>query len=397
MKNIFLKEKKSNSSSKAKWWVMTTLIIGVVLISSCDKNQKSDDLVSKLKLLEEKTALLKELEQEIADLKVEIGKAKPEILKVAKEITTDTLKPTLFERFVTLQATVQPYEIVNIGSDIGGRITRIFVKEGQRISKGQLIASTDMEGLEKQIEELQVSLELARDVYQRQSRLWKQNIGSEIQYLQAKNNKERLEKSLAALQTNYSKRNVYSPISGIVQAELLKEGEVATPGIPIIRAFSDKNLKVSADVPESYLGKVKLGDLVEIELPALGKTMKRKVTLIGSTVDPTNRTFKIEIAIDNPDNSIKPNLLALVKIQDLKINNALAIPLNLILEEVDGQKYVFVVERKPNGEEVCRKRYVTTGEVSGDKAIIWEGIEANEEYINLGARNLSDGDPIKRK
>ena len=285
-------------------------------------------------------------------------------------------------------------DIVNAGSELGGRIIKLAVKEGQNVRKGQLIASVDAESLEKQREEVVKALDLATDVFERQKRLWEQNIGSEVQYLQAKNNKERTEKSLQTLEAQLKKRNVYAPINGIVEMLMTKEGEMTAPGTPIVQLLNVSKVKVVTDVPETYLGKIKTGDQITVSFPALGKETIQKVNLIGSTIDPANRTFKIEIWMDNPDGALKPNLLSLVKVNDLTIKDALTIPVDLVQQEVSGQKYVYLIKGDAENT-VASKVYIETGESADGKIVITSGLSKGDRIIVKGARNVAEGTPVK--
>jgi RND family efflux transporter MFP subunit len=378
---------------------MKTLVYifsGLLLIASCNQpsivNQDSPE--AKKQLLEEKKAQLAALEKEIESLTAEVNALFPNENKVVVSVTYDTVKADVFNRYIDLQAVVEPNDIVNASSELGGRIVRLAVKEGQNVKKGQLIATMDAESLEKQKEEVLKALDLANDVYERQKRLWEQNIGSEVQYLQAKNTKERTEKSLQTLETQLKKRNVYAPINGIVDMLLMKEGEMTAPGTPVVRLLNVSKVKVVADVPESYLGKIKTGDPISLSFPALGKEMKQRVSQLGRTIDPANRTFKMEVWIDNPDGSLKPNLLSIVKVNDLTIKDAVSISVDLVQQEVNGRKYVYVVQE--SGDVLtAAKKYIETGESADGKMVVTSGLNKGDKIIVKGARTVSDGTILK--
>jgi membrane fusion protein (multidrug efflux system) len=284
-------------------------------------------------------------------------------------------------------------DVVNASSEMGGRILRLYVKEGQNVKRGQLVATTDAEGLDKQKDEIKKALDLAVDVYERQKRLWDQNIGSEVQYLQAKNSKEKLEKTLSTMDVQSRKRNVYAPISGVVDKVYLKEGELAGPGTPIAVMLNMSTVKVVSDVPETYLGKVKNGDKVVVQFPALDKEITQTVTMIGRTIDPSNRTFKMEVKLINGSGELKPNLLSVIKLNDLTIKDALFIPVDIIQQEVSGKKFVFVAKDQ-SGSKVAVKSYVTTGESADNQIVITSGLAAGDQIIVKGARNVLEGQKI---
>ncbi|MFZ1749237.1 MAG: efflux RND transporter periplasmic adaptor subunit [Saprospiraceae bacterium] len=372
-------------------YTLTALVC--VLLLSCGGEKPTDDVEIKKAELAEKTKELAALQTEINQLQSEIDIMEPKREKEALPVTVLNIEKKEFKRFIDLQAYVTTDEVVNASSDMGGRILRLYVKEGQSVKKGQLIATTDAEGLDKQKDELKKSLDLAVDVFDRQKRLWEQNIGSEIQYLQAKNNKERIEKTMQTLDVQYRKRNVYAPISGTVDKVFLKEGELSGPASPIVQMLNISKVKIVSDVPETFIGKVKVGDNVNIQFPALDKELNKKVSLLGRTIDPSNRTFKMEINMDNPNGELKPNLLSIVKINDITVKDALAIPVDYIQQEVSGKKFVFVI-KESDGKKRAQKAYVTTGESADNSIIITEGLAAGDLVILKGARSVLSGQPV---
>ena len=355
------------------------------------------DIEAKRELLKEKrTALnaekekLAKLEGQIKELQAAIQEQDPAFVKTTL-VTAMQVKPTDFERFTQVQGTIQSDDNAAAVSEIGGRITRLTVEEGDMVRKGQLIATIDMEGIDKQRAELQTSLGLAKEVYERQKRLWDQNIGSEIQFLQAKNNKERLEKSLETLNFQQTKANVYAPISGSVEMLMTKQGEVAAPGVPIVQILNTKEVKVVAEVPETLLRSVKKGEKVRVEFPALGRTDTIKITQIGRTINPANRTFSVEADLKNPNGELKPNLLAVIHLNDFSAPNVITLPLNRIQQEVSGKSYVMTV----GSDNKAQKTYVETGESFGGNVIITKGITPETVLIDKGARTVKEGDVLE--
>lgn len=371
------------------------MVAATILFSACSNNGEEipQDLEGKETYLADKKSELRDLQLTIEKLEKEIKSLKSDDKKDPIGVNTYVLEPEEFKRYQEVQASVQADDMVNVSSDIGGRLIRVYVDEGDYVKRGQLIAVTDMQTLEKQLEEIKTSLELANIVYERQKRLWDQNIGSEIQFLEAKNNKERLERSLETLQSQVDKKNIYSPISGIVDMEFLDSGEIASPGMPIVRILNPNKVKIVADLQESLLGKVKKGDEVEIYFPSLDKSMKKKITMIGRTIDESNRTFKIEIATDSQNGMLKPNLLGKVIINDYSKQDALVIPLQALREGVDSRKYVFTVETE-NDSKVASKSYITLGESSDGYAVVEEGVENGDSVIIASTGALSDGYPV---
>lgn len=354
--------------------------------------------------LEEKRALLKEKRTELSQLSESIEKLEEAIAKqdpamVAdkrKLVTTAQVERGTFEHFVEIQAAVEADDYLNVTSEVAGRITNLTVEEGDNVRKGQLIAQLDLEQLEKQMEEVKKSLELANTVYERRKRLWGQNIGSEIQYLEAKNNKERLEKSIETLEFQMTKSDIYSPGNGVVEEVYLKSGELASPGMPILQILNPNKLKAVADVPESYLRAVNRGERVRVAFPALDEEQMATVTLIGRTIDPSNRTFDVEARLSARNPLIKPNLLAIMFIRDKMEEDVVTIPLEMVQQEVGGKDYVYIVEQSPNGPQ-AKKVYVTTGDAYDGSIVIKEGLKGGETLIMEGARGLVNNDPLELK
>lgn len=352
------------------------------------------DLAGKRAFLKEKKAEFRELTRTIDKLEAEINELAPPSEKVKKLVTTATIELKDFKRFVEVQSVVESDDVVAATSEVGGRIILYKVKEGQYIKKGQLIAKIDLEQIDKQEAELSKSLELAVELYERQSRLWKQNIGSEVQYLQAKNNKERIEKTMETIRFQKRKANVYAPISGVVDQEFLKLGDLAAPGMPIIQIINTSKVKVVANVPESYLGKIKKGEKVTIKFPALDQTTTARVTQLGRTINSANRTFEVEVELPNKNGVLKPNLLSLMLINDFSTTNSIVIPIDLVQQEVSGKQYVYTVIDEKGGP-MAKKVYIEIGENYEGEVVITNGLTGSETLITKGARNLSDGEFIE--
>ncbi|MBK9257900.1 MAG: efflux RND transporter periplasmic adaptor subunit [Saprospiraceae bacterium] len=373
---------------------LTLSLALIIAIVSCKPNESNNNSAEgKRALLESKKQELKNIQDEIASLTEELAALDPTTTKPTITVTTEEIKVSVFNRYIDLQGIVSTDDLVNAGSELGGRITRLSVKEGQNVRKGQLIATIDAESIERQKDEISKSLDLAMEVYDRQKRLWEQNIGSEVQFLQAKNNKERLEKSLQTIDSQLKKRNVYAPLNGVVDNVFLKEGEMTAPGSPIVQILNISKVKVTADVPESYLGKVKTGDKVVVTFPALGKEMTKTVTQTGRTIDPANRTFGVEINLDNSSGELKPNLLSVVKINDLTVKDAITIPVDVVQQEVNGNRYVFIAKEE-NGILMAHKANITIGESADGKILVLTGLKSGDQLIIKGARNVTEKSPV---
>ncbi|GJM34419.1 MAG: RND transporter [Saprospiraceae bacterium] len=375
-------------------YLLSTLFMALIFVAcggpGAAENEIPEELGAKKDLLKAKrleakqlNALVKELELAIADQ----DSSRQDDKRIL--VTTKPLALVDFKHFVELQGSVQAENMVSATSEVAGRILSLTVKEGDMVKRGQLIAKLDLESVKKQMLELGTSISLARTVFERQKRLWDQNIGSEIQYLEAKSNLERLEKSMDQLTLQLSKENVYAPTTGEVETVNLHTGEVASPGMPIIQILNINILKVVAEIPETYLGAIRKGEQVKVKFPAINEEQELKVTQIGNVINPANRTFEVEIKISRKMPLLKPNLLALVLVNDQTKKGAITVPLEVVQQEVGGKDFVFVTDKGQEGT-MAKKVYVTTGESYEGNIVITKGLEGNEELIIEGARGLTN-------
>jgi len=371
-------------------------IIFILGLAACGADMETgsmpEDLNGLRQLKKEKEVTLRNLTAELEQIDEAIAKLDEKANGARRRLVTiDSVEVRTFRHFVDIQGSVQPGDAVFASGGIGGKLLRRTVDEGETVRKGQLIAVIDAENIQKQKEEIQTALELARDVYTRQKSLWDQQIGSEIQYLQAKNNVERLEKSLEALQATLRQSEVTAPISGVVDRVFVEPGESVSPGGPIVQILATQTVKVVADVPENYLGKIRKGETVTVTFPALGQEKQARVSLIGSSIDATNRTFKLEVEIPNPDQVLKPNLLAGIRFEDYVREKAVVIPIELVQQEVSGKNYVMVAS---TGDSLmtAQKAYVEIGKSYLGEILIENGLTRDQILIRQGARNVSEGD-----
>ncbi|NJB86313.1 RND family efflux transporter MFP subunit [Lewinella marina] len=374
-----------------------TLLCLAIVLCTCGRAQEetlpqtSEELQEALRT---RRGELRELTKEVEELEARLAEVDPSFAPNATLVAYETIGTANFDNFAEVQATVRAAETAMATPEIPGRILRMNFEAGDPIRKGQLVAVLDVEGTETQRAELETAASLAKTVYERQQKLWEQNIGSELQYLEAKNNYERIQQQLKAIDIQANKRNVYAPLSGTVDQVMLRTGETAAPGTPILSIISTNDLQIVADAPESLLSKVKLRENVGVRVPALGIEFRAPVTRIGRTVDPANRTFEVEVDVPQQYISqLKANLLAEVEVLNFQADDIIVVSQDYIQQEVDGQRYVFVAEEE-DGDLVARKTYVTTGQSYNNRAIIESGLEVGARLITNGARGLTDGQPI---
>lgn len=378
-----------------KYLLYLITLLALISASSCgSENSWPEDIEGKKTLLTAKKDSLRTIEKDIAKLVSEIAKLEPNKKKPRELVTLQKVEKIDFQHFIEIQGSVQSDEYVNASSEVGGRIIDLRVREGQTINKGALVAKLDLEAVQKQIAELEKSMELAVDVYERQKRLWDQNIGSEIQYLQAKNNKERLEKSLETINYQLTKAEVYAPSSGVVEMVNIKGGEMVSPGMPIITILNTYKVKVVANVPETYIKAIGRGEEVTIKFPALDTEKRARVTRIGNTINPANRTFEVEVEMANPKGLYKPNLLAIMMVNDNTYKDVPTVPIEMVQQEVSGRSFVYIKSEGADGS-FAKKVYVKTGDNYDGKIVITEGLIGGEEILVDGARVVAENALIK--
>ena len=374
-----------------------TLALLTLLLCTCGRAEKDEtaETVEEIQTaIKDKRAEVRELTRSIDSLETKLFALKPDLAPKATLVAFETVKTQSFEDYANVQATVVASESAVASPQIPGRILQMRFEEGDAIRKGQLVAVLDVEDITTQRAELETAAELAKTVYERQKRLWDQKIGSEIQFLQAKNNYERTQKQLAQIDVQAAKRNVYAPISGTVDRVFQRQGETAGPGAPIISILNTNDLEVVGDAPEDLLTQVKRGQKVRVRVPTAGQVFEAPITRIGKTVDPANRTFQIETSIPaRIRRELKANLLAEIEVLDFQASDIIVVSQDQIQQEIDGRRYVFLVDEK-DGETIARKQYIETGESYDNQAVVTAGLKVGDRIITAGGRGLTDGQRV---
>lgn len=313
-------------------------------------------------------------------------------------VSTIDIHEEVFNHYLELQGDVMTKQNVLIYPEMSGTLERVYVKEGQRVVKGQLLASIDDGGLSSQLQQIRTKEALAKTTFERQKRLWEQKIGSEIQYLEAKATFEAQESAVKQLQSQLNKSAIRAPFSGVIDDVIKDQGTVVSPGqgAEIFRIVNLSNMYINVEVPERYLGEVTVGKEVKVVFPVLGDSLDTKVRTTGNFINPNNRSFTVEIPVPNKGGAIKPNLTARVKINDYTSDNALLIPQSIISENAEGEQYVYIAES--TGDEsraVARKRIIATGQTQGDLVEVLTGLSAGDKIIKEGARSVKDGQNVE--
>lgn len=366
----------------------------ITLISSCgggsELEKKKKELIKAKTELKEVTAKIAKLEKEIARLDTSFH-----VTQKTKLVQTEILAKQDFKHFIEVQGTVDAEENVTALNQQPGIISAIYVKVGDRVSKGQVLAITQTTAaLEEQVKSTETQVALARTAYEKQAALWEQKIGSEIQYLQAKTQKEAAESGLEALKKQLEMTKVIAPISGIVDAVNLRVGDMAAPSqlMPGIRIINTENLKVKAKLADSDFGKIKQGDKVEIEFPDINKSITATVTYVARTIDPRSRTFQVEVNLPNSAD-YAANMIAKLKINDAVYKNVLVVPSNIIQRSADGEYVLTAAGEK--GNAFARKNMVKTGTSYNGRTVIEEGLNEGDRIITFGYTEVVDGQKIE--
>jgi membrane fusion protein, multidrug efflux system len=391
--------------------VTFSVIAAAMLFSSCGSKKKTDSAITDKKvelqkLKDERTKTddkIKSLEQELA-----VVDTSAENAQKAKLVSVSTVSSAPFTHYIELQGRVDAENTSYVSpKGMGGQVIALYVKKGDIVKKGQLLLKLDdavarqnVVALKQSMGSVASQLALAKSVYERQQNLWNKNIGTEVQLLNAKTNVETLENQLKTMQQNVktaqeqvNQSSVYSNVAGVADEVNIHVGETFT-GNPAmgIKIVNTSNLKVTTDIPENYLSRVKKGSPVEIVIPDLNKTLQSTISLISQSISQTSRGFTAEAKVPN-DPSLKPNLSAVMRIKDYQAANVIVIPVNTVQSDDKG-KYVFVMQKLAGGKTIAKKKPVVLGEITGDKAEVKNGLAAGDQIITEGYQTLYDGQVV---
>ncbi|HCS19856.1 MAG TPA: hypothetical protein DIW47_04735 [Bacteroidetes bacterium] len=359
------------------------------------------------------TETLQELEKQEADIQAEIKKLNDSLTNVQARITAFkensdsnktesypqvrllTVTPGEFMHTVDIQGVINTDNNITLSAENGGKVMRVYVKEGQNVVKGQRLVDLDGSVIESNLAELRTRMSLAKQTYEKQQRLWEKQIGTEMQYLQAKNNYEALKNQEATLSTQLDKFQLRAPVNGVVDAVMVNLGEVTAPGMPVVRVVNLNDLEVVADVSEKYVGAFKTGDKVEVYFPALKDTLSAKITAIGQVINTNNRTFTMHVAIESKDTRLKPNLLAIIQATDFRDAKGISVPSNLV-QTMGNEKFIMVAVQQDTVFK-ADKRNVVTGLSSHGTIYVLSGLQDGDQVITEGHLNVEVGDIVQPK
>lgn len=360
-------------------------------IATKDTANNQDELALIKKIAIQKNRVVK-MSKKVKDLENELAsmhKDKNLIPVAVKELNGEN-----FNHFITVYGRVEASEYAEISPEIGGQIISIYVKAGDKVSKGQLLVSLNTDAIENSIKATSTSLQLADTTFKKQKALYDQGIGSEIQYLQAKTNKEALEAQLKAQKAQLRMSQIRAPFDGYVDEIYQKEGALASQMMPVLNMVNLNKIQIKADVSEEYVGEIKKGQIVDLEFSVLPDLkLKRPIVRTSKVIDQSSRTFEIEVHVDNPENKIRPNMVASIKINDYSKENAMVIPTMVIRKDITGD-FVYVVVEKKDGL-VAEKRRIKTTYSYEDKTLVTEGLKAGDKVVVEGYHLISSDVPVK--
>lgn len=380
------------------------ILFSLVLLTQCGGEAPADvnSLMKNGNLADLQTLKTKK-QKELNQLKQDIDKLDSAIRSQDAEkkllLGTDMiLESQEFKHYVAFQGTIDTDQNLVIYPEIPALLQTIYVQEGQRVKKGTALVKLSDGGLQDQLEQMRLQLALAKTTFERQQTLWDQKIGSEIQYLQAKTNYNTLEKSVSQMKDQVAKTLIKAPFDGIVDHIIADKGANLAPGAtPILRFVNLDQMHVTGEIPEIHLPNIQLNSEAKVTIPVLRKQWESKVSLVGNYINPNNRSFRIEIELDNKEGSLKPNMTAQVLLNDYTNSHALLVPLKNILKNQDGQSYVFLLENiegEPNTYKAI-KTFVETGIESNNAMEIIKGLQVGDRILQEGVRLAKDQQRIK--
>lgn len=379
------------------------LLLITITVASCGNKEGSVDSLIENGNLSEIKAKKAELSTQQKELKAKIDKLNTFIEKEEKHdrallVSTEKVNDTVFKHFVEVQGNVETDQNIIIYPEFSGILTRVYVNEGQRVSKGQRLAKIDDGGLSSQLAQQETQVALAKTTFERQQRLWDQKIGSEIQFLEAKANYEAADKAAQQIRSQLAKTIITAPFTGVVDNVIAEQGQVVNQGqTEVIRLVNLSDMYVKASLPENYLNNIKVGTEVNVRLSSIGEEYEGIVRQVGNYINPDNRTFDVEIAIPNKDKKVKPNLIATVKVNDYTSENAITIPESILQENSQGETIAFIYEPVTDSTGTAKRVILETGLNYDNKIEVKSGLKDGEIVIVEGAKSVRDGQKVTTK
>ena len=380
------------------------LVFAAIVLNACsNKKELSLEEILATNNVDQITLKKIKIDSDLQELTANLNKLNRKLNSLNKDkntplITTFKVQEEVFTHFIELQGNVQTKQNVLVYPEVPGILKKVFVKEGQQVKKDELLAIIDDGGLAQQVLLSEANEQLAKTTFERQKRLWSEKIGSEIQFLQAKTSYNSQKNVTNQLRQQLSKFTINAPFSGIVDDVFKEKGTVVAPGqgSELFRIINLSKMYIETDVPENYITSITNNKMVEVNFPILGKTVSSKIRQVGNFINPTNRSFKIEVGIPNQDLDVKPNLTAKLKLNDYTNKNAILIPQSIISENSKGQQFIYVVkDKKENNLGIAERLVIETGKTQGDFIEVTKNLTPDTEIIMEGARSVNNGQVVK--
>ena len=370
--------------------ILLSLVSIFLFACGSKENGTSVDTLIETKNINElknkRTALqadLAKIDEALASLEKKTDEALVEVM---------TVKDTVFSHYLEIQGNVDTKENILIQPEVPGALVSLNVKTGQSVGKGQILGRVDDGGMSQQLASIQTQYELAKTTFERQKRLWDQKIGSEIQYLQAQTQMVSLQKSVAQMKAQLEKTIIRAPFTGVIDEVFVERGQIVSANPQgLMRIVNLGNMYVSTQVPETYVGKVKVGTPVQADITSVGKTYQGKIRQVGKSINPANRSFGIEVSVPNPEGLLRPNQVAKLKIVDYTNKSAIVVPASIIQQDAEGNKFVYVVNNASGNSGTAKKVMVKLGQSSNNFTEILSGINKGEVVVSEGANSVSEG------
>jgi len=380
------------------------LFLSAIIFNSCsNKTALSVDEILATNDVVKISSKKIEIDTELERLTTSLNKLNSKLNSLNKDkntplITTFKAKEQVFDHFIELQGNVQTKQNVLVYPEMPGILKKVFVKEGQQVVKDQLLAIIDDGGLSQQVLLLEANEQLAKTTFERQKRLWDQKIGSEMQFLQAKTSYNSQKSATKQLKQQLGKFTINAPFSGIIDDVFKEKGTVVAPGqgAEIFRIINLSDMYIETDVPENYITSITKDKMVEVNFPILGETFNSTIRQVGNFINPSNRSFKIEVGVSNLEGKIKPNLTAKLKLNDYTNQYAILIPQSIISENAKGEQFIYIVkDKKENNLAVAERLVIETGKTQGDFIEVTKNLTSDTEIIMEGARSVNNGQLVK--
>ncbi len=362
-------------------------LVLIVLLYSCNNEPKT--IEEKKKALSELKVKLSDIEQKIKTLEKEVGSS--DGVEAPVMVSVKTIEPETFKRFLNVQGHIESEKLAMLSTTMGGRVIKINFNDGSFVKKGTTILEIESDILKKSLTELENTYEFVKKIYQKQSNLYDQKAISEVQYLEAKNNKESIELKIETVKRQIAETKILAPFDGIIDRVFPKIGELAAPGLPLVQLSGGGNLKIVANVSESYISSFKIGTPATIVMPEINASLDSRISVISKAIDNRNRTFRVEMTSVGLPATTRPNMLCSVKFNDIMIPNSKVVPLSSLQKSSEGY-YLYVVEDGTN--PIAKKRFVSVDNVADNYALVSSGLEFNEKIIYDGVLDVADGQKI---